>query len=142
MLRIAKLDHIVLNVADIDESLRFYADVLGLQPERVDDFRAGRIRFPSVRVNQDTIIDLFPLDRQASPAGLTENLNHFCLVWEEQDVDGAIDYLRQNGVETERPPSHAWGAQGRGTSIRVRDPDGNLVELRVYAPETIVQVSP
>jgi catechol 2,3-dioxygenase-like lactoylglutathione lyase family enzyme len=136
MLRINKLDHIVLSVADIDKSLDFYGGVLGLQPERVDDFRAGKIRFPSIRVNDATIIDLFPREGEAPSADFVQNLNHFCLVWQEDKVEDVIDYLRQHGVETERPPSHAWGAQGRGTSIRVRDPDGNLVELRVYSSDS------
>jgi catechol 2,3-dioxygenase-like lactoylglutathione lyase family enzyme len=134
MLRIAALDHIVLNVSDVEASLRFYVDILGLHGERVDDFRAGRVRFPSVRVNAETIIDLSPRSAAILPSAIAENLNHFCLVWEDRDVQSVIDYLKENGVGTERPPSHAWGAQGRGTSIRVRDPDGNLVELRVYTP--------
>jgi catechol 2,3-dioxygenase-like lactoylglutathione lyase family enzyme len=134
MLQISKLDHIVLNVRDIDRSLHFYTDVLGLPAERVDEFRAGKIGFPSVRINESTLIDLFPSarDNAPAPAGYAENLNHFCLVWEADKVEEVIDYLKGHGIETERPPSHAWGAQGRGTSIRVRDPDDNLVELRVY----------
>jgi catechol 2,3-dioxygenase-like lactoylglutathione lyase family enzyme len=134
MLRIAALDHIVLNVGDVEASLRFYSDVLGLQALRVEDYRSGRVRFPSVRVNESTIIDLSRRSSDAVRIGVAENMNHFCLVWQDQEVESVIDYLKSNGIETERPPSHAWGAQGRGTSIRVRDPDDNLVELRVYAP--------
>lgn len=134
MLRIAKLDHIVLNVRDIDRSLQFYTGVLGLAPERVDAYRAGTVPFPSVRVNESTVIDLFPLDPTAPSAsdGFAENLNHFCLVWEQDGVESIIAELKVHGIEIDRPPSHAWGARGRGTSIRVHDPDGNLVELRVY----------
>jgi catechol 2,3-dioxygenase-like lactoylglutathione lyase family enzyme len=135
MLRVAKLDHIVLNVRDVDRSLHFYGGVLGLAPERVEEYRSGTIGFPSVRVNASTIIDLFPPDPKAPSAtgGFAENLNHFCLVWEKDSVESVIAYLKGHGIEIDRPPSHAWGARGRGTSIRVHDPDGNLVELRVYA---------
>ena len=59
-LHITDLDHIVLNVSDIEKTVRFYTEVLGLQPERLDEFRAGKVGFPSVRVNSHTIIDLFP----------------------------------------------------------------------------------
>jgi catechol 2,3-dioxygenase-like lactoylglutathione lyase family enzyme len=134
MLRITALDHIVLSVIDVEASLRFYTDVLGLPAERVEEYRSGKVGFPSVRVNADTLIDLSQRKGDAPAAGIAENMNHFCLVWKDQDVQPVIDYLRKNGIETERPPSHAWGAQGRGTSIRVRDPDRNLVELRVYGP--------
>jgi glyoxylase I family protein len=135
MLRVSKLDHIVLNVRDIDRSLDFYCGVLGLPAERVEEFQAGKIGFPSVRINEATLIDLFPL--KGEQAARSENLNHFCLVWEDDDVQTVIDELKTHGIEIERPPSHAWGALGRGTSIRVRDPDGNLVELRVYNPAEV-----
>src|SRR5581483_107078 len=110
MLRIAKLDHIVLNVRDIDRSLQFYTGVLGLAPERVDAYRAGTVPFPSVRVNESTVIDLFPLDPAAPSAsdGLAENLNHFCLVWEQAEVESVIAELKDHGIEIDRPPSHAW----------------------------------
>ncbi|HEX5606554.1 MAG TPA: VOC family protein, partial [Candidatus Binatia bacterium] len=59
-IKISELDHIVLNVSDIHRSLDFYTRVLGLSGERVEEFEAGTVGFPSVRINQRTIIDLFP----------------------------------------------------------------------------------
>ena len=61
LVKINAMDHIVLNVPDINRSLAFYMDVLGLEPERLDQFRRGEVRFPSVRVSSDTVIDLFPM---------------------------------------------------------------------------------
>ena len=58
MPNISGLDHIVLNVADVERSLAFYRDVLNLPAERVEAWRRGELRFPSVRVNGGTIIDL------------------------------------------------------------------------------------
>ena len=58
------MDHIVLRVRDVEESLRFYSEVLGLAVERVEQWRAGEVRFPSVRLNADTIIDLFASDQE------------------------------------------------------------------------------
>ena len=59
-IKVTELDHIVLNVSNIERSLKFYIDVLGLQAERLDEFKTGKVGFPSVRINGDTIIDLFP----------------------------------------------------------------------------------
>ena len=50
-IKITDLDHIVLNVGDIEQSLKFYTEVLGLSGERVDEFKAGKVGFPSVRIN-------------------------------------------------------------------------------------------
>ena len=69
-MQVSALDHIVLKVADVEKALGFYTEVLGMQPVRVDRWRAGEIRFPSVRVSDATIIDLVPTDQSAgrSPA--------------------------------------------------------------------------
>ena len=133
---ITELDHIVLNVGDIDRSLKFYTEVLELKPERLDDFRAGKVGFPSVRINADTVIDLFPVkagrtrqDDAEKPAG---NLNHFCMVIGKEDFSGIGDYLRENGIRVREGPVSRWGARGRATSVYFLDPDGNEIEIRCY----------
>ena len=133
--KIIELDHIVLNVSDIERSLRFYIEVLGLQGERVEDFRAGKVGFPSVRINDSTIIDLFPLHSSAVRAGGVKNdgnLNHFCLVVGAQDFSGIVDYLAANEIQVREGPVSRWGARGRATSVYFLDPDGNEVEIRSY----------
>ena len=136
-IKIIELDHIVLNVGDIDRSLTFYTEVLGLKGERVDEFRAGKVGFPSVRINQATIIDLFP--RKDGAAKLTAekvngNLNHFCFVVGAEDFSGIVEYLAENHVTVREGPVSRWGAQGRATSVYFLDPDGNEVEIRCYSP--------
>ena len=134
-INIIELDHIVLNVGDIDKSLTFYTEVLGLQGERVEEFRAGKVSFPSVRINQATIIDLFP--RKDGAAKLTAekvngNLNHFCLVVGAEDFSGMVNYLAENHVTVRDGPVSRWGARGRATSVYFLDPDGNEIEIRCY----------
>ncbi len=133
MIRVRELDHIVLNVADVDRALRFYADGLGLVPERLDAFRRGEVPFPSVRVTADTIIDLFPpamANGDLANSGRT-NMNHLCLVVEER-MPAVQQHLAQIGIAVERGPTEVFGARGIGTSVYVRDPDETLVELRSY----------
>ena len=126
---VTELDHIVLNVEDIDRSLDFYANVLGLKIERLEKFRAGKIGFPSVRINSDTIIDLFPAKDAVNRPG---NLNHFCLVVGKDDFGGIVDYLKDNGVAILNGPISRWGARGRATSVYFHDPDQNEIEIRCY----------
>ncbi len=135
-IKVTELDHIVLNVGDIQRSLKFYTDVLGLQAERLDEFKAGKVGFPSVRINGDTIIDLFPTRGVENAGNQTEkrqgNLNHFCMVVERQDFSGIVDYLAQHGITVREGPVSRWGARGRATSVYFLDPDGNEVEIRCY----------
>lgn len=131
MARISALDHIVLNVSDVERSLAFYSEVLGLPAERVEAWRRGELRFPSVRVNEATIIDLVHAPADAGERRL--NLAHFCLVTDEADLDAVARELTSAGVTIEVGPATRSGARGNALSIYFRDPDQNLIELRTYA---------
>ena len=135
-IKITGLDHIVLNVRDIDRSLAFYTGVLGLKGERVQEFKEGKIGFPSVRINEHTIIDLFPLKNgeveKDGAANAVGNLNHFCLVAGKEDFSGIVGYLKGHDVSIRRGPISRWGARGRATSVYFLDPDGNEIEIRCY----------
>jgi catechol 2,3-dioxygenase-like lactoylglutathione lyase family enzyme len=121
--RVIEFDHLVLNVSDVERALDFYCGPLGLEPMRVDEWRAGQVPFPSVRVTGDTIIDLVGKPRGES------NVDHFCLVVEPLDWQEVLD----SGVFTvlEGPVGRS-GARGEATSIYVTDPDHNTIELRWY----------
>lgn len=121
--KVVGIDHIVLNVADIEASLAFYCDLLGMEAVRLEEWRAKKCRFPSVRVSADTIIDLAPGTRSG------ENLDHFCLIIEPADLEALVasgDFDVSGGVGSR------YGAKGNGNSFYVRDPDGNRIELRYY----------
>ncbi|MEJ3743528.1 VOC family protein [Actinomycetes bacterium KLBMP 9797] len=122
-MRVKAFDHLVLNVQDVERALDFYCGRLGLAPVRLAEWRAGEVPFPSVRVTPDTIIDLVQGPRGES------NVDHICLVveplnWQEVIDSGAFTVLEG--------PVPRFGARGVATSIYVRDPDGNTVELRWY----------
>lgn len=83
--RVTRFDHLVLRCADVESTLTWYVDLLGLEPVRVDDWRRGRVSFPSVRVDDSTIIDLV--------SGPTDDgrLDHICLVVDAVDrVTGGV----------------------------------------------------
>ncbi|MFE0190063.1 VOC family protein [Streptomyces sp. NPDC059008] len=125
-MRVIAFDHLVLNVADVERSLAFYCGPLGLEPVRVDAWRAGEAPFPSVRVSPTTIIDLVEGPRGGS------NVDHLCLVVEPLDWQEVVDSGEFTVVDG---PGPRFGARGDGQSLYVSDPDGNIVELRWYAPD-------
>ena len=132
---ITALDHIVLNVGDIDRALQFYTGVLHLAGERVELFKQGKVGFPSVRINDATIIDLFPrksLDRHPVSEKVDGNLNHLCLVVEADHFAGLLEDLKANQIAIREGPVSRWGARGQATSVYFLDPDGNEVEIRCY----------
>jgi catechol 2,3-dioxygenase-like lactoylglutathione lyase family enzyme len=118
------LDHLVLRCRDVEATLAWYQQVLGLAGERVEQWRSGTVPFPSVRVDATTIIDLIGgLD--VAGAG---HLDHLCLVVSAADVAA----IRAAGELVIVEEGQRFGAQGVASSIYVRDPDGLLVELRAY----------
>ncbi|MFI9026795.1 VOC family protein [Streptomyces sp. NPDC053560] len=128
---VTAFDHLVLNVADVERALDFYCGPLGLEAVRVDEWRAGEVPFPSVRVSPTTIIDLVRAPEAAGGEGTPAraNVDHLCLVVAPLDWQQVID----SGVFTVVDgPGKRFGARGTAESLYVRDPDGNTVELRWY----------
>src|SRR5262249_12148594 len=133
LVKIREMDHIVLRVRDVEKSLRFYTEVLGLEPERVEQFKAGAVRFPSVRLNADTIIDLFPSpDMEPLGRSAPRNQDHFCMVIEPTDLDKVKGEFQAMGIEIQSGPGQRWGAHGNGTSLYIYDPDDDVVDVRYY----------
>ena len=126
-MRVTGFDHVVLLVADVERSLGWYRDVLGLAGERVEEWKEGRAPFPSVRIDAGTVIDL--VQGQSSDRSEGRNVDHICFVIEPIDIDEVVQSGRFDIVEG---PGPRWGARGMATSLYVRDPDDNVVELRYY----------
>jgi catechol 2,3-dioxygenase-like lactoylglutathione lyase family enzyme len=130
-IKVKSLDHVVLNVSDAERSLAFYAGILGLRPERTDEFRSGRVPFPSVRIDAGTIVDfLDPVHRDAAPPN--RNLNHIALALGNAPSEIA-EFLNERGIRIVREMTGNFGAQGNTAhSFHIFDPDGNLLELQAY----------
>jgi catechol 2,3-dioxygenase-like lactoylglutathione lyase family enzyme len=130
MIRIRDIDHLVLRVVDLDAMLAFYQGVLGCPLEKRQDdiglvqLRAGR-----------SLLDLVPLDGAlgraggAAPGAEGRNLDHFCFRVDPFDEAAIRRDLAAAGVEA-GDTVQRYGAEGSGPSIYVRDPEGNVVELK------------
>jgi catechol 2,3-dioxygenase-like lactoylglutathione lyase family enzyme len=121
-MRIAALDHLVLTVADIGETVTFY-ERLGM---RAEEFAGGRIalRFGGQKIN------LHRAGAEFEPHALrpVPGSADLCFL-----VDGSLAdvarLLAEAGVPIELGPVEREGAVGAMDSLYLRDPDGNLVEL-------------
>ena len=121
--RVTGMDHVVLMVADVERSVAWYHDVLGLPVERLDEWRRQKVLFPSLRLDATTLIDLFP----AEPDG--RNVDHIALTVEDVDL---AELAASGAFDVVAGPADLFGARGQGTGLYVRDPDGHVVELRTY----------
>ena len=127
---ILEIDHLVLRVIDLERMLAFYCGVLGCSVERrQDDLGLVQLRAGS------SLIDLVPVGGKlgsqggAAPGREGRNMDHFCLRLRTFDEKSICAYLAKHGIAVGEVGSR-FGAEGKGPSIYVIDPDGNTVELK------------
>ena len=125
-MRIDRLDHLVLTVADVDATVDFYTLVLGLRAETFGEGRRA-LAFGRQKVN------LHQAGREFEPraAHATPGSADFCLIT-TTPLDQVQQELAAHGVPVEVGPVSKVGALGPMTSVYVRDSDANLVEIAVY----------
>jgi catechol 2,3-dioxygenase-like lactoylglutathione lyase family enzyme len=122
-MRVSEIDHVVFNVSDAEKSVAWWREKLGLEPVRLEEWRRGEVPFVSVRIAAGTILDLFVAERTG------ENVDHMAI----HVTDADLDELATSGeFDVVRGPVDVFGARGQGRGLYVRDPDGNVIELRTY----------
>lgn len=121
-MNVTGIDHFVLRVEDVDASCDFY-EALGAEIVTFGDDRTA-VRFGDQKIN------LHPLDPDVTPvaADPTPGSGDFCLLT-EAPIDAVEAELRERGIEIVEGPIERTGAVAPITSVYVRDPDGNLVEI-------------
>jgi catechol 2,3-dioxygenase-like lactoylglutathione lyase family enzyme len=125
-MRITRLDHLVLTVADLRRTIDFYAGVLGMEEVTFGDGRKA-LAFGSSKINlHEAGHEFEPRARQAVPGSAD-----LCFITEDP-LDDVIATLDAHGVAIIEGPVARTGAAGTIRSVYVRDPDGNLVEISNY----------
>ena len=137
----ARLDHVVIWVTDPVASAAFFTDVVGLAAVRLEDYRAGNAPFPSVRIADDSIVDLMTrvaapiVDAMAgAPGSAGHPVNHLCLAMSVDEFEALRARLDAHGVATSPMMEQSFGARGLAPrAFYFRDPDGNVLEARHYS---------
>lgn len=125
-LSIDRIDHIVLTVTDIEQTIWFYCDVLGMEEVEFAEDRIA-LKFGNQKIN------LHPLESDISPrAGRpTAGSVDICLI-SQTSIDEVMAMLEKHGIDIEEGPVTRTGATGKIISVYCRDPDGNLIEISNY----------
>jgi catechol 2,3-dioxygenase-like lactoylglutathione lyase family enzyme len=127
MLSVTGLDHIGLKVTDMDKSLHFYHDVLGLEVLHTSGPHANGGRSATLQAGNEKLDVFYRPDFVAADKDKPVGMDHVCLTVDGDSVERIVDYLREQSVEI------MWGPVTRGgtTSVYVFDPDGIHVELKL-----------
>ena len=126
LVRIDRLDHLVLTVADIDATVDFYTRVLGMEAVT---FGAGRtaLAFGRSKINLHRAGHEFEPKAHRPTPGSAD----LCLI-AASPLDQVIEDLAAHGVPVEEGPVERTGATGPIRSVYFRDPDQNLIEVSTY----------
>lgn len=130
---IVDIDHVAIRVSDLEESLGFYHETLGLPVRDREKYDAGELPFVSV-VTGGRHIHLFPSDESIHVGS-----EHICLLVRcnetdtRQVIEGVKEELASRDVMVEQDePVERLGAYGRDWALYVRDPDNRIVELKFH----------
>ena len=123
----ATIDHLILNVNDIDASVDFYVKVLGFKSEGQDG------PFTVIRVSEDFTLQLAPWG--------TEGNQHLAFALSRSAFEKVLATLKENGIPygdsfhtvgNNSGPGIETGAKGPAPTIYMNDPNRHLIEIRTY----------
>ena len=123
------LDHVVLLVDDMVKALAFYGNVLGCVPG---------YSYPALGMEQvwcgNSLIVLWDTTHEGAanaipPVPGGRNVDHVCIATSPFAPEAMRAHLAAHGVTIEREATHG-GARGVGLSFYIRDPFGNLLEVK------------
>jgi catechol 2,3-dioxygenase-like lactoylglutathione lyase family enzyme len=126
---IDRIDHLVLTVDDVERTIAFYVHVLGMREVTFDSGRKA-LTFGSSKIN------LHQRGRELEPkaANPTPGSADLCLIADDP-LQIVLADLAASGVALEEGPVSRTGARGPITSVYIRDPDRNLIELSNYVED-------
>ena len=127
MLRPKSLDHLALKVTDMDKTLHFYHQVLGMELLRTSGPNAEGGRSAVLQAGGQKIDVFYRPDFVSADKDKPVGMDHLCLIMETDSVEDIMTELQQADVEIFWGPVERHGS----TSVYVYDPDGVHVELRV-----------
>lgn len=128
-MKVTSLDHLVLTVADLEATVGFYCDVLGMIRE---DFRPADGSLRTALKFGDQKINLHVRGAEFDPKAKnpTPGSADLCFL-SDTSLDAWQDRFDRFGIRVEEGPVQRTGATGPIWSLYVSDPDGNLIEISV-----------
>jgi len=126
MISINRLDHLVLTVKDIDKTVEFYTNILGMKKEIFKENRIA-LKYGNQKIN------LHQLGNEFEPKAFNvkEGSADLCFIVEES-IEDIFAFLVSRNIDIEEGIVKRTGANGPIKSIYLRDPDLNLIELSTY----------
>ncbi|MGG2055014.1 VOC family protein [Lysinibacillus pakistanensis] len=125
-MHISHIDHLVLTVKNINETCTFYTEVLGMNTVTFGEGRKA-LSFGQQKINLHEVGKEFEPKATKATSGSAD----LCLIT-DFPLSEVVNHFNKLGVLIEEGPIKRTGAVGPITSVYIRDPDGNLIEVSNY----------
>jgi catechol 2,3-dioxygenase-like lactoylglutathione lyase family enzyme len=131
--KVHALDHLVINVSDVERTAEWYSKVLGMEI-KVFDPGQGKTPRTSLKFGDQKInvrprgadkVEWFTADHEAAGS------DDLCFLTSAEPEE-VVAHLKTCGVAIEEGPVAKQGARGTLRSVYCRDPDGSLIEVSSY----------
>ncbi|MDO7907675.1 VOC family protein [Paenibacillus sp. JX-17] len=124
---IERIDHLVFTVRDLNKTIHFYTNVLGMELVTFGEDRKALV-FGHQKINLHEYGNEFE-PKANKPLPGSEDLCFITSI----SIAEIVEHLDTQGIEIEEGPVQRTGAMAPITSVYIRDPDGNLIELSSYS---------
>ena len=122
------IDHVVITVTDINKSIHFYSNILGMELQEflstTDNVKRKSLKFGTQKINLHEASNPFKPHAHNPLPGTMD----ICFL-SEKNVNDWIKIFDKFDIKIEDGPVIKTGANGPIKSIYVRDPDKNLIEI-------------
>jgi len=125
-LQATRLDHLVLTVKDINKTVDFYVNVLGMEKEIFKETRVA-LKFGQQKINLHELGNEF----EPKAKNVKEGSADLCFI-SDMPLEDVVSHLNALNIKIEEGPIKRTGALGVINSVYVRDPDENLIEISNY----------
>src|SRR5258707_8742989 len=127
----------VLEVSDPVAAAHFLRDLLDFISVRLDEYRSGSAPFPSVRITERLVVDLFPPRMWSGDQ--PRNPNHVCFAMPRERFEAVAAKLQEQSIPVTKTDEHNFGARGWGHSLYFDGPNGVSIEIRHYSSDRLGQ---
>ena len=124
------LDHLVIRCVDLGTMQRFYCDLIGCELVRHNEnFDLYHLRAGAQLIDLIAVDGFLGKRGGAAPGAEGKNLDHFAIRIADFDEVALHAWVSENDLEIVEE-GERFGADGAGPSIYLRDPEGNIIELK------------
>ena len=128
-MKLEKIDHVVITVKDLDKTIDFYTNILGMRLEKFSSsLDNNQIRYAVSFGSQK--INIHEEKKSFKPNALNPSSGSMdiCFI-SKNNINDWVNYLEKNEINIEIGPEKKTGSLGPILSIYIRDPDFNLIEI-------------